>query len=181
MPLRFLVGTFLIEYLPIVQNSYLHLPFLKMADYPFSSIRLFALVCLGILAYRLRDDTCKILVDEAMIKSASGALFSGKYLKISNTLYHWRRQLAYDLTIYCLPLVALGLAFPSSSIIRKVCNFILVFCTFYMPVYNNLVVKYFLHVSAFVLVDVYSCILVTKFPLMYSQLLQNQLKRQHLD
>ena len=141
MPLRYLVGVFLIEYLPTLQNHYLQLQYLNLEEYPLSYARLFMLICLCVFAYYLRDDTCKILVDDAMIKAATGALFSGKYLKISNILYHWRRQLMYDLTFYCLPLVAIALFFPRASYVHSFCNFILIFCTFYMPVYNNLVVK----------------------------------------
>lgn len=59
-------------------------------------------------------------------------------------LKHWIRQLYYDAAVYCIPLIGIALVFPEC---RNFIDFLLIFCTFYIPVYNHVVVKLFLQVS----------------------------------
>ena len=160
MPLRFLIPVGVIHLFPILEREYLKLDYFR--NFPSEDPQLlhyviFTLLC--VIAYIFRDASAVIGCSQVMVNderkdgSASSGHYKLKSVPRDKVLQHWRRQVIYDMTVYCIPSIALAVSFPQYSIIRNIFDFIFILCTFYWPIYNRLVVIYFVHVRIIIIIS----------------------------
>ena len=154
MPLRFLSAVAIIHLFPIANEKYFKIDYFSKAYTrlpTWGEFGIFLVLCILALyfadsppseaEYNTNEDVNS--KNNSKKQCSSSALYTNRGLKMGTLQKHYNRQLRYDIAVYLIPMICIGMAVP---IARNLVDFLLVFCTFYMPIYNHLIVRYFLKV-----------------------------------